>query len=315
MTRFLKRLPVPVSGLILGLAALGNLLGVYHPLLRVIPAGLSGLLLVLLLLKVLASPGVIRESLAAPVTAGALQTLPMAMVLLAGHLKPLAPGPSQVLWALGLLLCALLVLVFTLRHAVPLRMEKVFPTWFVLYVGIVVGSVTGPAFGLSGVGQMLFWSGLVVYLPLIPLVTWRVLKVGGIPAPAAPTLAIYAAPASLLLAGYLNAFPEKNVALVVFLMVLALGMTLFALSRMPALLRQGFAPAVSSYTFPFVISAIALRGSQNFLLQAGYPAGFLAPVVWLEILWAVAMVLYVAYGYLKNVLYPAPAPGPGAQAA
>ena len=29
MTRFLKRLPVPVSGLILGLAALGNLLGVY----------------------------------------------------------------------------------------------------------------------------------------------------------------------------------------------------------------------------------------------------------------------------------------------
>ncbi|MBE0451184.1 MAG: TDT family transporter [Clostridia bacterium] len=299
MIGFLKKLPLPISGLMLALASLGNLLGSYSHEVRWFCGILSGTILFFLILKIIRFPDALKENFQSPVTAGVMQTIPMTIILLAAYLKPDFPNISFVMWVIGLLISGGLVILFTKKHVMNFSLSKVFPTYFVLYVGIVTGSVTAPAFGQIIIGQILFWFGLLVYLPLIPVVLYRVVKYKNIPEPAANTIIIFAAPASLLLAGYLSAFSEKNMVMVTILMSVALFMTGFAVLQMPRLLKFKFYPSISSYTFPFVISALALKMANAFLIQSGFEIKALSGLVIIQIIWATLMVLYILIRYLR----------------
>ena len=79
-----------------------------------------------------------------------------------------------------------------------------------------------------------------------------------------PTTVIFAAPASLLLAGYMVSFPEKKAWIVYLLLAMsmffwALGMIYFAKT-----FRGAFMPSHSAFTFPLVISGIATKMSAQF---------------------------------------------------
>jgi exfoliative toxin A/B len=302
MIGFLKKMPLPISGLMLALASLGNLLGSYSNEVRWFCGSLSGTLLFFLMLKIIRFPETLKENFQSPVTAGVMQTIPMTIILLAGYLRPNFPNIAFLIWIIGLLVSGVLVILFTMKHVMNFSMSKVFPTYFVLYVGIVTGSVTAPTFGQTIIGQILFWFGLLVYLPLIPVVLARVVKFKNIPEPAANTILIFAAPASLLLAGYLSAFTEKNMVMVAILMSVALLMTGFAALQMPRLFKLKFYPSMSSYTFPFVISALALKMSNAFLIQSGVELKALSVLVTIEIIWAILMVLYTFVRYAKYMM-------------
>lgn len=302
MIRFLKKLPLPVSGLMLGLATLGNLLGSYSNEVRLFCGSISGIILFLLILKTIRFPETIKENFQNPVTAGVMQTIPMTIIILSSYLRPFFPRFAFIMWGMGLLISGGLIVFFTKRHVLDFSISKVFPTYFVLYVGIVTGSVTAPAFGQISVGKTLFWFGLLVYIPLIPMVFYRVFKLKSIPEPAANTILIFAAPASLLLAGYMSAFSEKSMIMVAILMTVALFMTGFALLQMPRLLKLKFYPSMSSFTFPFVISALALKMSNAFLIQSGIDFKALSILVIMQIIWAILMVLYTFIRYLKFIM-------------
>ncbi|MDW7670525.1 MAG: TDT family transporter [Bacillota bacterium] len=297
MKSLLQKLPLPISGLMLGLAALGNLLGPYHQGLRFLLGIISGMLFLALAAKLVLFPDCLKEGFANPVAACIMATFPMGMILLSTYIRPMLPGAAFGAWLLGVFLNALMMILFTKTHVLPFSMKKVFSSYFVMYVGIVAGSVTAPLYGIQRVGQLLFYLGLALYIPLVPLVTYRVFKVGGIPEPAKPVAIIYAAPASLLLAGYLSSFPEKNVTLVIVLGAWAFLMTLYGLVQMPGMLKLPFFPSYSAFTFPFVISAIAFSGMTGFLGSQGYNTALLEPIRILQILWATGMVLYVLLRY------------------
>lgn len=302
MINFLKKLPLPISGLMLGLATLGNLLGSYNNEVRLLLGSISGIILFFLMLKIIRFPETIKENFQSPVTAGVMQTIPMTIILLAGYLRPYYFGFSFVMWSLALLISAGLIALFTKRHVIDFSFSKVFPTYFVLYVGIVTGSVTAPAFGQIMLGKAIFWFGLLVYIPLIPTVFYRVLKYKSIPEPAANTILIFAAPASLLLAGYMSSFNDKSLFIVVILMTVALIMTGFALFQIPRLIRLKFYPSMSSFTFPFVISALALKLSNAYLIQSGIDINVLSVFVNLQIIWAIFMVIYTSIRYVKYMV-------------
>ncbi|SFI33139.1 exfoliative toxin A/B [Tindallia magadiensis] len=306
MKALLQKLPLPISGLMLGLAALGNLLGTYHMGIRSLLGIIAGIIFIGLLLKIVVFPGCLKEGFSNPVVACIMATFPMGIMLLSTYVRPFLPGLAFGAWMLGIFMNALLVVLFTKTHFIPFAIKKVFSSYFVLYVGIVVGSVTAPLYGMQSVGQILFWFGLAVYLPLIPLVSYRVFKVGGIPEPAQPVIIIYAAPASLLLAGYLSSFPEKNLGIVMGLGTLAFMMTLYGLSQMPRLLKFPFYPSYSAFTFPFVISAIAFNGMTSFLAGQGFQTGWMEPIRIFQIAWATVMVLYVLFRYVVFLSYQAP---------
>jgi len=294
----MKKLPLPLAGLMLALAATGNLLLSYGSIYRNLLGAMSGIVMVLLLVKILIMPKAIKEGFENPVIASVMPTFPMGLILLSTYIQPYASLAAYGLWLLGLALHSLLIVFFTMKYIVNFNLKKVFPSYFIVYVGIVCASVTAPVFNAAQLGQYIFWFGLVSYLVLLPIVLYRTFIVKEMPEPALPTLVIYTAPASLCLAGYLNSFQNKSILMVGFLAVLSLLMFIFVIMNMPKLLKLKFYPSYSAFTFPFVITAIAMKGTHVYLTKAGISIPFMGYFVNILELWAVIIIAYVLIKYI-----------------
>ena len=218
MKGFISRLPVPATGLFLGLAASGNLVQSYGENYRGIFGLVASFVFLALILKMIINKESVRKELENPVVASVFPTLTMGMMLLATYMKPFVPGVAILLWGAAIVLHAVLIVRFSMTYLRDFNIKKVFPSWYIVYVGIVVGSVTSPAFQMQALGRLLFWFGLTSYIALLPLVLKRVFVTREIPEPALPTLVILCAPASLLLAGYVNAFAQKNMVMLLLLL-------------------------------------------------------------------------------------------------
>ncbi|MDN5331272.1 MAG: exfoliative toxin, partial [Tepidanaerobacteraceae bacterium] len=205
-------------------------------------------------------------------------------------------GAAYLLWFSGLCLHLVMMYFFTKKYILNFKIEKVFPSYFIVYVGIVCGSVTSPAFGFISLGRFLFWFGFIAYLILLPLILYRVLVIKRLPEPAFPTIAILSAPASLCLAGYLSSFQDKSLNLIVFLSLLSLSMFFLVIMYIPGIIRLKFYPSYSALTFPFVITAIAMKGAYTFLAKIVNIRPFLYLAKFMEF-WAITMILYVFIRY------------------
>lgn len=299
MSKVIKKTPVPIAGLALALAATGNLVLSYGAIYRNIFGTISALLMILLTAKIFMDPKGTLESLKNPVVASVCPTFTMCLMLISNYIKPSLPNIAFGLWILGLILHCLLIIWFTMKFIFNFDIKKVFPSYFIVYVGIVVGSITAPAYNLIAVGKGLFWFGLIAYLCLLPIVIYRVFIIKTIPEPALPTITIFAAPASLCLAGYIGSFQEKNIAMIWFLGVLSLVMFLAVLLYLPKMLKSKFYPSFSAFTFPLVISGIAMKQTNGFLLKIEKPMAFLKYIIKFQEVLAVLIVLYALIKYFQ----------------
>ncbi|ARE87014.1 potassium-tellurite ethidium and proflavin transporter [Clostridium formicaceticum] len=288
----------------MALAATGNLVLSYGNIYRNIFGLISIMILGALTIKVSAQPESFTEAFENPVIASVSPTFSMGLMILSTYIRTYLPSIALGVWILGLLIHICLMLHFTKKYLLKFNIKKVFPSYFVVYVGIVVGSVTAPVYGFTSLGQLIFWFGFISYLVLLPLVLYRVFIIKEIPEAALPTMVIFAAPASLCLAGYLNAFSEKNMMMIVFLASLALLMLFFVLLYMPKILKLKFYPSYSAFTFPFVISGIAMKGTNNLLMNNGKEIEMLNYLVKFLEFWSILMVLYVLIRYAFFIIAP-----------
>lgn len=300
----LKKLPYPIAGTTLGFAALGNLLVTYHPLLKTLCGIISAILVIMILIKIAVMPKNFGDAMGMPLVASSFATYPMAIMILSTYLPK--GSMAQTLWLIGFSAHALLIVWFTWRYLMKgFKLATVFPSWFIVYVGIVAGTVSAPYHGYQSLGMAAFWFSLIAYFPLLALVTRRV-TTDPMPAPAKPSITIYAAPVSLLLAGYMSSAPTKIMPLVYLLLALSLGLYLFSLIQLPRLLNLPFAPSISSYTFPFVISAIAARSTSVFLTKSGAEMAWLDAIAAIQPWIAAILCIYVLGRYLVFLFQPAP---------
>ena len=300
----IKKIPLPISGLMLALAAAGNLVQSYGEIYRNILGLISAVILFLLLAKMIIYPSTVKEELKNPVVASVFPTLTMGTMLLATYIRPFSLNISLGIWILGILVHILLIFKFTINYLVKLDMKQVFPSWFIVYVGIVVASVTAPAFEMKALGRILFWFGLISYFFLLPIVIKRV-RTSKLPEPALPTLAIFAAPVALCLAGYMNSFESKNMILVIALVLISQFSYIFVLTRLPRLLQSKFYPSFSGFTFPLVITAMSIKLTNGFLAKTQNPISILKYIVRFEEVLAILIVLYVLVRYIQFLVVPA----------
>jgi exfoliative toxin A/B len=264
MSKIINKLPLPITGLMLGLAALGNLLGSYSLILKNVLGLIAAIIGLLVVMKVILLPKSLKEGFNNPVVASVLGTYPMALMLLSTYLKPINYTFAFLLWCIAIMIHVIMMIVFTKKYIVKLNIMKVFPSYFIMYVGIICASVTAPAYQIQTIGQLIFWFGLITYLILLPIVIYRVAVIKALPKPAIPTLIIFAAPASLCLTGYLSTFEVKHPMVVYSLAVLSVVMVMYALVKMIVMIKLPFSPGYSAFTFPFVISAIAMTKLNGF---------------------------------------------------
>ncbi len=302
MNAMVKRIPIPIAGLALALAAMGNLVASYGEIYRKVFGILSFGLICLLLAKIIIMPKSLNEGFNNPLVASVMPTFSMALIILSTYIKPYSSGLAFGIWLLGLGIHTILIICFTKKYIFNFKMENVFPSYFIVYVGVVTGSITAPAFGLPRWGQAIFWFGFIMYLVLLLPVAYRVVVKGNIGQPAIPSMAIFAAPASLCLAGYLNSFQDKSMGIIGFLAALSILMFLAVMIYVPRMLRLKFYPSYSALTFPFVITAIAIKGVNNFFANTGISISVLPYLVKFLELWSTVMVLYVLIKYLHFIL-------------
>jgi exfoliative toxin A/B len=248
MNHIFKKIPMPIVGVMLSLAALGNLVQSHSETYRTILGIFAAILFTIATIKFLSDFPGLKKDLSSPIGASVFPTYTMGIMLLATYLKPYNNGLAYGIWMTAILLHIVLIIYFTLKYVRNFNYMDVFPSWFIVYVGIAVASVTGKAFNQT-IGQWAFGFAFLSYLILLPIIGKRVLLIKKIPEPALPTLVIFSAPGSLCLAGYINSFDTKNMILFAFLLVLSQSIYVVAVMKLIQLLKLKFYPSYSVLHF------------------------------------------------------------------
>lgn len=302
MKSLIKNAPIPLAGLALGIIALGTLLKPLSPSLYWGAVGMSSLLIIVLVARLIMFPRDIRADLRNPVFASVSGTFFMTIMQISVGVNDFAPSAAFVLWSDAVFGHFVLIVWFSLAFVRHFKWTDVVPTYFIAYIGIIVVSVTSPTFGLQAFGQGVFWFGFALYAVLLAVVSYRI-ATRPLPDGAKPLICIYAAPMSLSLTGYLAAFSQPNLVFAMVLAVLAQLLLVGVITQLPRLFRLlhgRFFPSIAAMTFPFVISATALGRLCAAMAAAGmgYPAA-LDVLVGAETVLACAMVVYamVRYGF------------------
>lgn len=293
----IKKIPYPMSGLILSLFALGNLLANYSVSLRLTLGAFAFILYLLYTTNLFVNKDKFKEEMKNPVIAGVFGTYSMSTMILATYIKPFIPALAFLIWIAGIIIHIALILFYFKNFVSKKDIKLVFPTWFIIFVGVVVASVTGGAFQQLAISKIAFYFGLASYIVLIPIVGKRVFVFKNIPEPALATVAIFTAPGGLLLAGYISAFETKNIFILYFLITISTIFYIYSLSQIPSILKQKPMPSISAITFPTVITAIGFKMANNFLIKSELPIPYLSVIVHIMEIIAIFCVIIACYRY------------------
>lgn len=304
MNRIIKNMPLPIAGLILSMAVMGNILEDIHVNIRYVYGVTAAVLMLVLILKILFYRETTVKELENPLILTVFPTFDMGLMVLATYISRFHVTAAFYIWVFAVFIHFCWIIYVTKKLFLNFDMNKIFPSIFVTYVGIVTASVTAPVFKMQTLGQYIFYFGFISYLLLIIIVFFRMVKIKGIPEPAFPAGAILAAPASLCLAGYISSFKDKNEVILYFLLGLSLFMTFFVLFFFYKFHTKKFYPSFSAFTFPFVISTLALKSYIKYLnTHQGtgsmiFSKELLTGVYYFELILSVAAIFYVLIRYV-----------------
>lgn len=254
MKNFLKIIPIPICGLILGLASLGNLFKDYHHVaLGNLTGGISMILMIFIFVKLFILFEHTKQTLHDPIIASVSPTFTMSLMVICTYFvsyESIAPI-VKFIWLCAVIFQVILVFYFNYHHVIKadLSIEAIYPSWFIIYVGFGVITVTAGNF-FPLIGKIFFWISLICYAFLLPIIIKRVFFVRNMAHPTRPLITIVAAPGSLCLTGYLKNFAEPNFYLVVALFALSQVLYFVVLSMLPRLFKLRFYPSYAAFTFP-----------------------------------------------------------------
>ena len=292
----IKKLPIPISGLILASLSLGNLLQDIHPYLRYAFGTIGAIFIVLMLLKVILYPQDIRDDFKNPIIVSSSGTFSMSLMLLSTYLVSFMPSISYAIWILGVTLHILLIIYFTYHFIIrEFDISTVYPTWWIVFVGITMASITGHFHGLEEIDLIFFIAGFIGMLASTPLVLYREFIYKNIPEMNRPLTCIFTALFSILIFGYLNSAQNISNEFVIGMYMIACPFYIFSLYKLISCRNIDFYPSFSAFTFPFVISALATKGVFN----AIWPNGTMNAILIMETAIATVLVAYVLVRYVK----------------
>ena len=291
----IKKLPIPVSGLILASLSLGNLLQNIHPSLRFLFGAIGIIFLILILLKVVLYPQLIKDDFKNPVIASSSGTFSMSLMILSTYLMPFMPGISYTIWIMGIVLHILLIIYFTYHFIVHnFDISNVYPSYWIVYVGITMAAITANVHGINDADFIFFIIGFFGMLVSTPLVLYREFVYDKIPEMNRPLTCIFTALFSILIVGYVNSADIISNEFLTALYTIASIFYIFAIYKLIRNIKIRFYPSFAAFTFPFVISALATKGVLGTL-----KIGLLNYVLALQTVIATVLVVYVLIKYIK----------------
>ncbi len=292
----IEKIPIPICGLILALLSLGNLLGDINPYFRVICAAIGITFLILIICKLILYPQKILEDFKNPIITSNSGTFSMSLMILSTYVVQFMPSLAYGIWILGIGLHILLIIYFTYHFIIHnFNISTVYPSYWIVFIGITMGAITAPAHNLGEIGYVFFMFGFLSMLITLPLVIYRYLNYKDIPDGNKPLICIFNAVLSILIVGYINSYDALSNEFLITLYIFACIFYIFALYKFIEYRKLDFYPSFSAFTFPFVISAVATK---EVMLELNLNA-LLGNVLNIEIVIATAIVAYVLVKYIK----------------
>ena len=292
----IKQLPLPVSGLILALLSLGNLLQDIHPYIRYLFGAIGIAFMILLLLKAISYPQDIKDDFKNPIIVSSLGTFSMSLMLLSTYLIQFTASIAYAIWIIGIVLHILLMIYFTYHFVIStFDISTVYPSWWIVFVGITMGAITAHVHGLNEIGFACFAIGFTSMLITTPLMVYRYVKYTDIPNMNKPLICIHTALFSILIVGYLNCATVISNEFLIGMYLISCLLYIFSFYKLVEYRNLEFYPSFSAFTFPFVISALATKG----VLGIIQPNMMLSAISTIETLIAVIVVFYVLSEYMN----------------
>ena len=292
----IEKIPIPLCGLILAFFSLGNLLNDTHPLLKAICGTIGMIFLILILLKLVRYPERIRQDFKNPVIASNSGTFSMSLMILSTYLITFIPDIAYGIWILGVALHILLIVYFTYHFIIHnFNISTVYPSYWIVFVGITMGAITAHAHNLDEIGFIFFLVGFIGMILTLPLVIYRYIKHKDIPNANKPLICIFTAVMSILIVGYLNSYNNISIEFLIGMYTFACMFYIFALAKFIEYRNLEFYPSFAAFTFPFVISGLATKGVMS---KTGFNI-ILNNVLSIETVIATAIVVYVTIKYIK----------------
>ena len=229
----IEKIPIPICGLILAFLSLGNLLNDTHPLLKV-ACGIIGIaLLILILSKLVLYPKKIKEDFKNPIIASNSGTFSMSLMILSTYISPFMPSIAYGIWILGVALHILLIVYFTHHFIIRnFNISTVYPSYWIVFVGITMGAITAHAHNLDEIGFIFFLVGFIGMIFTFPLVIYRYINYKDIPNANKPLICIFTAVLSILIVGYLNSYNDISIEFLMIMYIFACIFYIFALTKL-----------------------------------------------------------------------------------
>lgn len=297
MNNLIKKLPLPISGAMLGIFAIGNLISDVFIIGKYVCGAIGLIILILILSKFIKYPKSVIDDLKKPVIASVCGTFLMSLIILSTYIAPFQINIATILWFISILLFIVLIIYFTLMFFIKnYELKNVYASYYIVYIGIVIGSVSSPIYHQEFIGKLILIFGSLSFVFLLVLTMYRYLKLKT-PDEFKPLICINAAPFSLILYGYLKVFTYISNSLVLFLFICAVIFYIFAIIKLIEFRNLPFYPSYSAFAFPFVVAALASKETSIYL-----GINYLNYLAISETLIAIILVSYVLISYSKFLI-------------
>ena len=270
MIKRLEKMPVPVLPTFVGALTLSNVYnGMGFSTVRHLTMWAATIILILYIVKIITYPKVCVNEYKNTVPCSLYAAFDMILMILGSYYFDYLPGFGKTLWAIGLGIHVVHLLVFTYRNVIKERNINTFvPSWFVTYNGIMVSCVVGGAMNAAGILKYVVYYGIIIYFILIPIMIWRLIKVE-VKDPVYHTMAVVLAPCSLCVVSYLNVIKEPKAAMVYLLYACVLASLVFVVVKLPKFFAYSFVPGFAGLTFPMAIGIVASQKMTGYLTGIG----------------------------------------------
>ncbi|RAP49863.1 MAG: hypothetical protein BZ136_02590 [Methanosphaera sp. rholeuAM74] len=298
MKENIKRVQISIGGLILGITATGNLLNDYIAHSRQLCGIIASILLILVILKLIYYPKYFKEDLDNPVLASIMATFSMTLMLLSNYFEAYTGTQVAIsIWFFAIILHTFFVLNYIYKYVLHFKLEHYTAGSFVVFAGIQMIAITAPQFHQESIGNVAFWISLISVVLVFIVVCCRYIKIG-VNSPLKPVLGVYAAPFSLCAVGYLSSVSPNNFYLVLSFYTITKILYIMVLAKFVEYRHLPFYPTYAAYTFPIVINAITTLKTKCYLQSLNIGSTLMEYELYIEILIALALILYVLYYYM-----------------
>jgi len=297
MIDLVKKTPIPICGLMLACFSLGLYLGNFSIYPKFFFGFLGLVILLLLIVKLFVDYDSFRNALDIITVCSTMGTFSMSLMILSNYFIDVNGIFAFVLWIIGLLLHMLLIVYFSYRYIFNnFSLENVYPSYWIVYIGISMASISGTFHMFNGYTWIFFVFAFMLMFPTMIIVCYRYFMIPVSSDINKPLICIYTAIYSILIVAYVNSYNVINLDFLIILYVIACICYVLSFVKLVEYRNLDFYPSFSAFSFPFVISVVASYSVYNITHYS-----FIRAIVLVESVIAVCCVCYVLYEYLVNV--------------